>query len=64
MVGREVSVLFEKDGRLAGQMIGKSEHLHAVYVTGTDIRRGELRRVRITESSANSLGGVLADQTG
>ncbi|HGG04686.1 MAG TPA: tRNA (N6-isopentenyl adenosine(37)-C2)-methylthiotransferase MiaB [Aliiroseovarius sp.] len=64
MVGREVSVLFEKDGRLAGQMIGKSEHLHAVYATGPDIRRGELRRVRITESSTNSLGGVLADQSG
>ncbi len=60
MVGRHVSVLFEKDGRLPGQMIGKSEHLHAVYATGDGIARGDLRRVRITESSANSLGGVLA----
>ncbi len=31
MVGREVSVLFEKKGRLEGQLIGKSEYLHAVH---------------------------------
>ena len=31
MIGREVKVLFEKAGREAGQMIGKSEYLHAVY---------------------------------
>ncbi len=65
MVGREVSVLFEKPGRLKGQMIGKSQHLHAVFVAipdGPDAPVvGDLRRVRITESSANSLGGVLID---
>ena len=39
MVGREVEVLYEKPGRLPGQMVGKSDHLHAVHVTGC--RRGE-----------------------
>jgi tRNA-2-methylthio-N6-dimethylallyladenosine synthase len=34
MVGREVSVLFEKAGRMPGQMVGKSEYLHAVHVQG------------------------------
>ena len=60
MVGREVGVLFEKPGRLPGQMGGKSDHLHAVHVTAPDIAVGELRRVRITASAPNSLAGELA----
>ena len=59
MVGREVGVLFEKPGRLPGQMAGKSEYLHAVHVSGGAAERGDLRRVRIIESGANSLSGVL-----
>ncbi|MDP4033337.1 MAG: tRNA (N6-isopentenyl adenosine(37)-C2)-methylthiotransferase MiaB [Pseudorhodobacter sp.] len=57
MVGREVTVLYEKPGRLAGQMVGKSDHLHAVHVTDPQGQVGELARVRITASSANSLAG-------
>ncbi|MGB1035357.1 MAG: MiaB/RimO family radical SAM methylthiotransferase, partial [Primorskyibacter sp.] len=59
MVGREVTVLFEKPGRMAGQMVGKSEHLHAVHVTADGIAPGDLRQVRIIDSGPNSLGGVL-----
>ncbi len=61
MVGREVGVLFEKAGRLKGQMIGKSDFLHAVYVQAPIEALGQIRRVRITESAPNSLGGVLID---
>ena len=60
MVGRYVNVLFEKPGRLEGQMVGKSDHLHAVHVTGAGAARGELRRVRIVDSGANSLVGECA----
>ncbi|MGR3814408.1 MAG: tRNA (N6-isopentenyl adenosine(37)-C2)-methylthiotransferase MiaB [Cognatishimia activa] len=59
MVGREVSVMFERKGRLEGQMVGKSEYLHAVHVANADVSVGDIRAVRIVESSANSLGGVL-----
>ena len=59
MVGREVSVLFEKAGRDAGQMVGKSEHLHAVHAYAPDVAIGELRQVRIVESLTNSLTGEL-----
>ena len=59
MVGREVSVLFEKPGRLPGQMVGKSEYLHSVHVDAPDLNPGDLRRVRILESAPNSLRGVL-----
>jgi len=59
MVGQEVDVLFEKKGRLAGQMIGKSQHLHAVHVAGPDLQAGDIRRVRVINSETNSLGGEL-----
>jgi tRNA-2-methylthio-N6-dimethylallyladenosine synthase len=58
MVGRELSVLYEKQGRETGQMIGKSDHLHAVFVNDPEGRVGELVRVRILASSSNSLAGA------
>jgi tRNA-2-methylthio-N6-dimethylallyladenosine synthase len=58
MVGREVGVLYEKPGRLSGQMVGKSDHLHAVHVTDPEARVGELVRVRVTGAAPNSLAAV------
>ena len=55
MVGREVQVLYEKPGRRPGQMVGKSDHLHAVHVQHPEGQVGQLVRVRITASAANSL---------
>lgn len=57
MVGREVGVLYEKPGRLPGQMVGKSDHLHAVHVADSLGKPGDLVRVRITASAPNSLAG-------
>ena len=59
MVGRTVRVLFEKKGRFAGQMVGKSEYLHAVHVTSENVAIGSLESVRITKSKSNSLTGEL-----
>ncbi|WP_347313681.1 tRNA (N6-isopentenyl adenosine(37)-C2)-methylthiotransferase MiaB [Defluviimonas sp. SAOS-178_SWC] len=59
MVGREVNVLFEKAGRLSGQMVGKSDYLHAVHVAA-DAAPGAIARVRITGSAPNSLAGEIA----
>jgi tRNA-2-methylthio-N6-dimethylallyladenosine synthase len=58
MVGRQVQVLYEKPGRLPGQMVGKSDHLHAVHVDDAGGQVGQLVRVRILASSANSLAAV------
>ena len=60
MVGREVSVLLEKAGRLPGQMVGKSDYLHAVHVQ-TDLPVGEIARMRIVSSAPNSLAGAVLD---
>jgi len=56
MVGREVSVLVERAGREAGQMLGKSEYLHAVHIEASDAQVGEIAKVRIVDSKTNSLG--------
>lgn len=58
MVGRSARVLFERPGRMPGQMVGKSEHLHAVHVRDPSIAPGDLCDVRITGSDPNSLSGV------
>jgi tRNA-2-methylthio-N6-dimethylallyladenosine synthase len=60
MIGRDVSVLIEREGRHAGQMTGKSEHMYPVAVTAPNARIGDLVQVRITGTVANSLlGDVL-----
>jgi len=59
MVGQQAEVLFEKPGRLPGQMVGKSGPLHAVHVSAPDLAPGDLRRVRIVDSASNSLGAEL-----
>lgn len=59
MLGRDVQVLYEKSGRLAGQMVGKSDHLHAVHVMHPEGQVGQLMRVRITGSASNSLAGAV-----
>ena len=60
MVGRTLGVLFEKPGRLAGQMVGKSDYLHSVFVQAPEAAVGDLVEVRIIASAPNSLEGVLA----
>ncbi|MEL6681931.1 MAG: tRNA (N6-isopentenyl adenosine(37)-C2)-methylthiotransferase MiaB [Pseudomonadota bacterium] len=59
MVGREVKVLFEKAGREPGQLIGKSEYLHAVYAEAPTNLLGQVCPVKVVEDSPNSLKGQL-----
>ena len=55
MVGRDLSVLVEKAGREAGQMLGKSEYLHSVHINNSTAQIGEVVPVRITRAMTNSL---------
>ncbi|MDX2485602.1 MAG: tRNA (N6-isopentenyl adenosine(37)-C2)-methylthiotransferase MiaB [Pseudodonghicola sp.] len=59
MVGRDVGVLFERPGREPGQMVGKSDYMHAVHVQDANVVPGDLRRVRIVSSGTNSLAGEI-----
>ena len=60
MVGHTVSVLFERPGRLPGQVMGKSEYLHAVHVADGQAGVGEIRSVRVNASGSNSLSGEVS----
>lgn len=62
MVGRVVGVLFEKPGRLDGQLIGKSDYLHSVHALAPTDMIGKVVQVRIVESVTNSLAGVVVHQ--
>ncbi len=59
MVGRELDILFEKPGRLPGQMVGKSGYLHSVHAEAPGLAAGQIARVRIVASAPNSLTGSL-----
>jgi tRNA-2-methylthio-N6-dimethylallyladenosine synthase len=61
MVGRRVKVLFEKPGRMEGQIVGKSDYLHAVHVDGPESLIGTIASVDIIASGPNSLSGRLVD---
>ncbi|HMO08161.1 MAG TPA: tRNA (N6-isopentenyl adenosine(37)-C2)-methylthiotransferase MiaB [Paracoccaceae bacterium] len=61
MVGREAAVLYEKPGRLPGQWVGKSEHLHAVHVVDPVGAPGQIVRVRIAATAPHSLAGTRLD---
>ncbi|MDA1238797.1 MAG: TRAM domain-containing protein, partial [Proteobacteria bacterium] len=58
-VGKKIKVLFEKPGRDDGQLIGKSEYLHAVHVTAPTEFLGTIQPVIISDSVTNSLAGKL-----
>ena len=59
MVGRDVRVLFENKGREAGQLIGKSEYLHAVHAEADDAMIGTVQKVHVIEARTNSLHARL-----
>jgi len=59
-VGRSFDVLFEKPGRLPGQLVGRSPYLQPVNVMAPTALIGELAAVTITRAGPNSLFGELA----
>jgi len=62
-VGAIVPVLYERAGRNAGQLIGKTPWLQAVHAQLPDDAAGKVLPTRILASGANSLSGVVHDQT-
>lgn len=60
-VGKTMKVLFNRDGKLDGQLLGKSPYLQSVYVEGVERLRGKIVDVRITAGYINSLAGEVVD---
>jgi len=60
-VGRRTQVLLERNGKLAGQKIGKSPWLQSVHVM-TDANIGDMVEVDLVSAGPNSLAGSLANK--
>ena len=59
MAGRTVPVLFERPGRHAGQIIGRSPYLQAVHAEAPQRLIGQIVAVRIASAGSNSLAGAV-----
>jgi tRNA-2-methylthio-N6-dimethylallyladenosine synthase len=62
-VGRRTRALLERQGRKAGQMIGKSPWLQSIHVE-TDAPIGSLIEVDVVDGGPNSLAGAAAMRAG
>jgi tRNA-2-methylthio-N6-dimethylallyladenosine synthase len=60
MVGRVLPVLFERPGRHAGQLVGRSPYLQGVHAAAPVSLLGAVADVAIEEVHANSLAGRLS----
>jgi tRNA-2-methylthio-N6-dimethylallyladenosine synthase len=58
-VGRTLPVLFERAGRHAGQLVGRSPYLQAVHVQGELFMIGRVGEVAIDATKSNGLSGKL-----
>jgi tRNA-2-methylthio-N6-dimethylallyladenosine synthase len=63
-VGKSFEVLFEKPGRIPGQLVGRSPYLQPVNVMAPSSLTGEIAGVRITGVGSNSLFGALQSASG
>lgn len=62
--GQVLNVLFEKPGRLPGQIVGRSPYLQPVPVFGPQSLIGELVPVKIVDVAANLIGELAERETG
>jgi tRNA-2-methylthio-N6-dimethylallyladenosine synthase len=63
-VGQVLSVLVEKPGRNAGQVIGRSPYLQSVHFDGPNSRIGEIVNCKVTAVQNNSLSARVVEQLG
>jgi tRNA-2-methylthio-N6-dimethylallyladenosine synthase len=61
LIGQTLPVLIEKQGRNAGQLVGRSPYLQAVYCDAMpNMTIGDMVDIKITGNSVNSLNGDVA----
>ncbi len=64
MVGKDMPVLFVRQGRHSGQLVGRSPYLQPVHVVAPARLIGEIAEVHIDGCTANGLTGVLGPAIG
>lgn len=63
MVGKILPVLFEREGKFEGHIVGKSPYLQSVYVDNPSKDLiGKIKDVKITSAEGISLTGVVASK--
>ncbi len=64
MIGRNLTVLFDRVGKLDGQLLGRSAYMQSVYVQAPARLMGQMVEVHVTGAFANSLSGhVVTGET-
>jgi tRNA-2-methylthio-N6-dimethylallyladenosine synthase len=63
LTGRTIPVLFERPGRLPGQLIGRSPYLQSVHCSAPASQIGRIAPVTIHAATLNSLAGEMALET-
>ncbi|MEJ6595527.1 tRNA (N6-isopentenyl adenosine(37)-C2)-methylthiotransferase MiaB [Parasphingorhabdus sp.] len=61
-VGRRTNILLERQGKLDGQLIGKTPWLQSVHIISPDLKIGDLVEVEITQAGPNSLTGQIKER--
>jgi tRNA-2-methylthio-N6-dimethylallyladenosine synthase len=58
-VGQRIKVLFDKEGRNPGQVMGRSEHMQSVFAAGDSRYLNQILEVDINKIEPHSLGGDI-----
>ncbi len=58
-IGKTVSVLFDRHGKMNGQLLGRTPHMQSLYVQDGKGLFGHIADVRIKNVTTNSLEGVI-----
>jgi tRNA-2-methylthio-N6-dimethylallyladenosine synthase len=58
-----MNVLFTGPGRHPGQIVGRSQYLQPIHVSGSASLIGDELAVRIRDAHSNSLSGTLIEET-
>ncbi|MEH6827982.1 tRNA (N6-isopentenyl adenosine(37)-C2)-methylthiotransferase MiaB [Parasphingorhabdus sp.] len=61
-VGRTTDILLERQGKLDGQLIGKTPWLQSAHIISPDLQIGDLVEVEITRAGPNSLTGQIKER--
>ena len=60
-IGTVMPILFERQGRHSGQLIGRSPWLQSVWTEAPETLMGQITQVEITDVGPNSLVGRRVD---
>lgn len=61
-VGRTTNILLERQGKLDGQLIGKTPWLQSLHIISPDLSIGDLVKVEVTRAGPNSLTGQIKER--